>query len=208
MKSMSRNSAPDRGPFCHIPNPSYAAKKRIRLQAAMEFLMTYGWAILIVAIVLGTIFQLGIFSAGSLTGSSCVPIPGYLCQNPTLVTTGLLTFTFGETLGFQLNNLQVACTATSNSIGFPNPITAFYSTTTSGTLLPPSSTGNSIGSGQTLIISSLPCYTSTGVQLGSSPIGTTFTGYIWVNYTLGPTAEGPTNLWQTVKAMTIKTKVI
>jgi hypothetical protein len=37
-------------------------KSRARLQAAMEYLMTYGWAILIIAIVLTTLFQLGVFN--------------------------------------------------------------------------------------------------------------------------------------------------
>ncbi len=39
---------------------------KLRLQSAMEYLMTYGWAILIISVVLGTLFQLGIFSSGSL----------------------------------------------------------------------------------------------------------------------------------------------
>ena len=33
-----------------------------RSQSAMEYLMTYGWAILIIAIVLGALFQLGVFN--------------------------------------------------------------------------------------------------------------------------------------------------
>ncbi len=36
-----------------------------RLQSAMEYLMTYGWAILIIAVVLGALFQLGVFNAGT-----------------------------------------------------------------------------------------------------------------------------------------------
>ena len=35
-------------------------------QAAMEFLMTYGWSILIIAVVLGALFQLGVFSSANL----------------------------------------------------------------------------------------------------------------------------------------------
>ena len=38
-----------------------------RLQSAMEYLMTYGWAILIIAIVLVALFQLGIFNSMNLT---------------------------------------------------------------------------------------------------------------------------------------------
>jgi len=39
--------------------------KNFLLQSAMEYLMTYGWAILILAIVLGALFQLGVFNASS-----------------------------------------------------------------------------------------------------------------------------------------------
>ena len=35
---------------------------RIRAQSAMEYLTTYGWAILIIAVVLGALFELGVFS--------------------------------------------------------------------------------------------------------------------------------------------------
>ncbi|MCL5239401.1 MAG: LamG domain-containing protein [Candidatus Marsarchaeota archaeon] len=38
-----------------------------RLQSAMEYLMTYGWAILIIAVVLGALFQLGVFNAGTFS---------------------------------------------------------------------------------------------------------------------------------------------
>ncbi len=34
----------------------------LKSQSAMEYLMTYGWAILIIAVVLGALFQLGVFS--------------------------------------------------------------------------------------------------------------------------------------------------
>jgi len=33
-----------------------------KAQSAMEYLMTYGWAILIIAVVLGALFQLGVFN--------------------------------------------------------------------------------------------------------------------------------------------------
>ncbi|MCL5430106.1 MAG: LamG domain-containing protein [Candidatus Marsarchaeota archaeon] len=37
--------------------------KRSRAQSAMEYLMTYGWAILIIAVVLAVLYQLGLFSS-------------------------------------------------------------------------------------------------------------------------------------------------
>ncbi len=36
-----------------------------RLQSAMEYLMTYGWAILIIAVVLGALFELGFFNSSA-----------------------------------------------------------------------------------------------------------------------------------------------
>ena len=47
--------------------PATRSRKITRSQSAMEYLMTYGWAILIIAVVLGVLFQLGIFSGSSLT---------------------------------------------------------------------------------------------------------------------------------------------
>ena len=41
--------------------------KAERAQSAMEYLMTYGWAILIIAVVLGVLFQIGVFSGANLT---------------------------------------------------------------------------------------------------------------------------------------------
>ena len=38
----------------------------MRSQSAMEYLMTYGWAILIIAVVLGAIYSLGLFNGTSL----------------------------------------------------------------------------------------------------------------------------------------------
>ncbi len=48
---------------------------RLRSQSAMEYLMTYGWAILVIAVVLGVLFQLGVFGDANLapkaTPGSC-----------------------------------------------------------------------------------------------------------------------------------------
>jgi hypothetical protein len=40
-------------------------KAYLKAQSAMEYLMTYGWAILIIAVVLGALFQLGVFNANN-----------------------------------------------------------------------------------------------------------------------------------------------
>ncbi len=39
----------------------------MKSQSAMEYLMTYGWVILVIAVVLGVLFQLGVFGSANLT---------------------------------------------------------------------------------------------------------------------------------------------
>ncbi|MGC8662613.1 MAG: hypothetical protein ACP5RT_02395, partial [Candidatus Micrarchaeia archaeon] len=51
-------------------------KAKARAQSAMEYLMTYGWAILIIAVVLGALFQLGVFNANNFAPKA---LPGS-CQ--------------------------------------------------------------------------------------------------------------------------------
>ncbi len=51
----------------------------LRAQSAMEYLMTYGWAILVVAVVLAVLFELGIF--GGTTTTTCIAQPGFTCTD-------------------------------------------------------------------------------------------------------------------------------
>ncbi len=60
----------------------------------MEYLLTYGWAILIIAVALGALFYLGVFGGlstnntlgvfniPSFLGNACIAASGFLCQNP------------------------------------------------------------------------------------------------------------------------------
>ncbi|MEM0201836.1 MAG: hypothetical protein QXR73_01515, partial [Candidatus Micrarchaeaceae archaeon] len=40
----------------------YGHNDKFKSQSAMEYLMTYGWAILIIAVVLAALFELGVFN--------------------------------------------------------------------------------------------------------------------------------------------------
>lgn len=53
-------------------------RKRTKAQSAMEYLMTYGWSILILAVVIAALYLLGVFNAFS-TINGCISTPGYLC---------------------------------------------------------------------------------------------------------------------------------
>lgn len=46
----------------------------------MEYLMTYGWAILVIAVVLSALFGLWVFNGNNISGSACIAVPGFLCS--------------------------------------------------------------------------------------------------------------------------------
>jgi len=163
--------------------------RTFKAQSAMEYLMTYGWAILIIAVVLGALFSLGVFSGSSLLGTSCIASPGFLCQNPLLSTSGALTFSFGQNTGATEYNAIIYVEPQSQSPGssaqfFPSNYT-------------PIGTYPTLASGQTIN----PTISISGFN--GMPIGTTFTGYVWLSYN-GSSSSGPSNLLAKVATIIVK----
>lgn len=87
---------------------------KTKAQSAMEYLMTYGWAIIIILVVLGVLYLLNVFTPGSIIGSVCSPQFKYVCQSAVLAADGQLSFLFGQNTGTTEYNLAFACTAGSN----------------------------------------------------------------------------------------------
>ncbi|MDO8555865.1 MAG: hypothetical protein Q7R96_01680 [Nanoarchaeota archaeon] len=50
-------------------------------QSAMEFLMTYGWAILVVLIAIGALAYFGVLNPAKFLPSQCILFPGLSCSN-------------------------------------------------------------------------------------------------------------------------------
>ena len=132
--------------------------REARSQSAMEYLMTYGWAILIVAVVLGALYSLGIFNGVNFLGGTCVAAPGYLCGNPLLSTGGTLSFTYG----YQGPNVTVVGFACTNTTTAPSSFA--------------SSGSSNLEPGQEESVS-VSCPLSSGAT-----IGTPYSGYLWVEY--------------------------
>ncbi len=138
----------------------------VKAQSAMEYLMTYGWAILIISIVLVALWSIGVFSSpGGGGGAACVGTIGYLCGTPTLESNGLLLTTIGQTSSS--GTLSVTGLGCSNSSTQPS---TFSSTSIS---LAPSQVASAAFS----------------CALPNSAMGATFTGTLWIQYNLG-TATG------------------
>ena len=86
--------------------------KSMKGQSAMEYLMTYGWAILIIAIVLVALFELGIFG-GSTLPTACVAQSGFVCSSPSFVGANIVV-TVGQSSGQTYSAVTLAFINSSN----------------------------------------------------------------------------------------------
>ncbi len=79
----------------------------MKAQAAMEYLMTYGWALLVIVIVLGSLFYLGVFSPQTSVQDFC-SIPGEIsCEIMGLSEDGELIIKLTNLQPAQLTNVQI-----------------------------------------------------------------------------------------------------
>lgn len=168
--------------------------------------------VLIIAVVLGALFSLGVFSGGtSLARASCIGEPGFMCTAPVMGTSGQLSMTFGQVTGTTIYNVMISCAATSTSAGLPSTGTSSSfeaiepsgAATTDTSILGSSTTALSLPNGQEVQITGLTCYGSNGAP-ASAPVGTSYSGYLWINYT---TSASPPYSWTTTKFATLTLKV-
>jgi hypothetical protein len=163
-------------------------KKRTKGQSAMEYLMTYGWAILIIAVVLVVLYKLGVFSGASFLGTTCVANAGFLCSSPTYfggtgigsgtggnvlspTPAGNLLVTLGQSTGSTMYNVAFGFAVSGSSLtssGVPNVPFLTYSNAI---------TGNTLYSGATVTLT----INATGGT--TTPIGTSASGNLWIAYT-------------------------
>ncbi len=160
----------------------------MKLQSAMEYLMTYGWAILIIAVVMVALFSLGILG-GSPLGTTCLPQSGYVCSSPVL-TPNSFNVIIGQATGINWETSNIvwvpsgysAPTAQSANIIAANTISGGISGLTE--INDPST---AINSGQTVSVG-LGFTTSNAPAVGSSA-----SGQLWALYT---TSSGGTTVYQ------------
>ena len=97
-------------------------------QTALEYLMTYGWAILIVIIVVGALYMLGLTKPCRWTGTQIREFADFVVANPKMTTAGL-SFDFSrskpDTVYFESVSLSGDATY---SLGAPTVGTVINST--------------------------------------------------------------------------------
>ena len=91
------------------------AARRLSGQAAMEYLVTYGWALLVLFVVVAYLLTSGAFSANSFAAQECVLQPDLSCSPFVLYREGagtVLQFTLTNGLGFPMSISSINYTTT------------------------------------------------------------------------------------------------
>jgi hypothetical protein len=72
-------------------------------QAALEFMMTYGWAILVVLAAIGALSYFGILNPSKFTPDTCLASSGFACPGKPLVSNDTITFSIVNGLGYKVD---------------------------------------------------------------------------------------------------------
>jgi len=84
-----------------------------RAQAAMEFLMTYGWAILVVLIAISALAYFGVLNPSRFLPESCTLVPGMSCVD-FKVDESNITLVIQNGMGQDLENFAVTIASDTN----------------------------------------------------------------------------------------------
>lgn len=169
-----------------------------RAQAAVDFMMSYGIALIIIFMAVAVIYKVSILSP-ALATSTCTASAGFSCEAFALNSNGILTLQLSQATGGTITINGAACSSLPSSTGnlpaygnlqVSNTVTYYVGTNTIGTGINVYS-----DSSNTLVIY---CYSVSGVATGS--LGNGFTGFVWLNYTV----PGYGGITQQVASLSLK----
>ena len=115
--------------YSHTTKHLNFAVKSKRSQSALEYMMTYGWAILIIVIVAVILYSMGIFNPSSsisatVTGFSSTPVSSATCYS-----NGVLHFSVGDITSHRILIKSISGTINGKTVTFtssstvdPNPV--------------------------------------------------------------------------------------
>ena len=134
-----------------------------KAQSAMEYLMTYGWAILILGIAIAVLYSLGLFSPSSFVTSSCIFPADFSCLSGVLATNGLFSINLEQSTASNINLTAIGC----NNLGQTTNMVSY-------------SPQKYLLIGSNISLSTL-CYSNFTVYTANP--GSIYEGYLVMNYT-------------------------
>ncbi len=166
----------------------------------MEYLMTYGWAILIIAIVAALLFALGLFGQSSSSSpTGCSAQSNFICSNPVYTANGI-SVTIGQNSGQDYYGAWAFVVSSSEPNGNSGLPQNFSESNVNNMvplgLMTPGQTVSFDYGGR--------AYTAAGeIPNGNVPIGSQFNGYVWLGYCTVINCNSPTNFAK-VGAISVK----
>lgn len=112
-------------------------------QAALEFLMTYGWAILVVLVAIGALAYFGVLNPDKFLPAKCTLSSGIACIDHRVQGTagaggvGLITVRLTNSLGFDIDTVVVkagGCGTSGAAVTMANGASTTYTITCSAAL--------------------------------------------------------------------------
>ncbi len=162
-----------------------------RMQAAVDFMLSYGMALIIIFIAMAVIYKVSV-TTPVISTPNCAAIPGFGCEYYALNRSGILTFTFSQTTGGTIKLLGAACSSQVNNTGNKPAYGNVKVTNTVNSIAQPLvpyyfTSANTPGLGVNVYSDSsntifIYCYTGSGVATGR--LGNSYTGYVWLNYSI------------------------
>jgi len=92
-------------------------------QTALEYLMTYGWAILIIVVVVAALFAMNVFNPSAWTGETASGFASFKVDAFSYngaAENGIVNFTLGNQLGSTITITSVSVTESSNGTEVTN----------------------------------------------------------------------------------------
>jgi hypothetical protein len=136
----------------------------MRAQSATEYLATYGWALLLIAVALSALLYFGLVNPLFFVGQQCLLPAGFACTIVGMTTNGQIMLNIYQSMGPSINITAVGCSSNDSFANIPA-----YS-------------GNQIvlrsGANKTV---QMQCYSGSSTLY--SPVGSAFMGYVLINYT-------------------------
>ncbi|BCS91256.1 MAG: hypothetical protein ARM1_0713 [Candidatus Micrarchaeota archaeon] len=141
---------------------SKSKRSNLRIQAAIDFLNTYGWALLIIAIVLIILIYLHVFNSSTFVSNVCESQNNIYCNKAILNTSGKVLVQITSDHQNPINITAIACSNNLNNLIFQN-------VTPQVTLEP----------GQSVELA-VTCYDNGNPFIGKT--GSIYSGYVVVKY--------------------------
>ncbi|MGA3020762.1 MAG: hypothetical protein ABSD68_02320 [Candidatus Micrarchaeales archaeon] len=156
-------------------------KKKIA-QASVDFMMSYGIALIIIFIAISIIYKVSVLNF-VLSTSTCTASPGFQCEAFALNKSGVLLLQLSQATGGTIIIKGAACSSQASNIG-TKPAFGNVNVNSLPLYYPPN---NAPGTGITVYSDSssklmMYCYSNVGVANGI--LGNGYIGYIWLNYTI------------------------